>query len=385
MSDSEPMSAAGRDDGPSRGPLRRRRRWLVLGVLASLVVAGTVLALTDPFAARGANSTSGVQDNDYPTSLQTVAEQSLSSQQQVSGTLGYAGSYDVVNQAQGTFTWLPGVGQVIRAGQVLYRVSNSPVVLLYGTTPLYRALSEGMSGPDVKQLNANLVRLRYATAGELDPTSDYFGSETAYALEQLQKALALSETGTLPLGQAIFEPGALRITQVSPALGTSAGGGPVAQATSTRREVTVDLDATQQAEVAVGDKVTITLPDDSTTPGVVTSVGKVATTPSDNGGGGGNPTVTVEIAPTHPAATGQLDQAPVEVAITTASVKHALVVPVDALLALANGGYVVEVVASGGVHSLVPVSLGLFDDADGLVQVMGSGLAAGEHVVVPGS
>jgi hypothetical protein len=111
---------------------------------------------------------------------------------------------------------------------------------------------------------------------------------------------------------------------------------------------------------------------------VVTSVGNVASTPS----GGGNPTITVEVTPSDPAATGTLDQAPVEVAITTGSVTNTLVVPVDALLALSSGGYAVEVVTAG-VHHLVPVSLGLFDDADGLVQITGSGLSAGQRIVVP--
>jgi hypothetical protein len=129
--------------------------------------------------------------------------------------------------------------------------------------------------------------------------------------------------------------------------------------------------------------VTITLPDNQTTPGVVSSIGTVATTPSGANGGSTTPTVTVDITPSDPAATGSLDQAPVQVAITTASVPSALVVPVNALLSLASGGYAVEAVSAGGVHHLVPVSLGLFDDADGLVQVSGSGLASGQHIVVP--
>jgi hypothetical protein len=33
----------------------------------------------------------------------------------------------------------------------------------------------------------------------------------------------------------------------------------------------------------------------------------------------------------------------------------------------------------------VPVTLGLFDDAEGLVQVTGPALAAGQRVVVPAS
>ena len=60
-----------------------------------------------------------------------------------------------------------------------------------------------------------------------------------------------------------------------------------------------------------------------------------------------------------------------------------LVVPVDALLAKSGGAYAVEVEGTNGARRLVPVTLGLFDDADGLVQVTGSGLAAGQRVVVP--
>ena len=52
-------------------------------------------------------------------------------------------------------------------------------------------------------------------------------------------------------------------------------------------------------------------------------------------------------------------------------------------LAQTDGGYAVEVVGADDIHRLVPVSLGLFDDADGMVQVTGAGLAAGQRVVVP--
>ena len=185
--------------------------------------------------------------------------------------------------------------------------------------------------------------------------------------------------------------------------GSTQTGQTVMQATSTTRQVQVALDASQQTDVAVGDKVTITLPNNQTTPGVVSSVGTVATCPSSSGSGGSGsssaapgtdtcssgssgsttPTITVDVTPSDPAATGTWDQAPVQVGITTASVPNALVVPVTALLAQSGGGYAVEVVGAGGTNHLVPVSLGLFDDADGLVQVTGSGLAAGQEVVVP--
>jgi Putative peptidoglycan binding domain len=266
---------------------------------------------------------------------------------------------------------------VIRQGQVLYRVGNgTPVFLLYGRVPAWRALAEGMHGADVRQLNRALVALGCATRAQLDPASKYFTAATGYALEKLQARLGLPQTGTLPLGQAVFLPSAIRVTTIPASLGAPAAG-PVLAATSARHVVTIALDAAQQSQVKAGDKVMITLPAVRVTPGVVASVGKVAA-------GGTSPKVTVTVTLKHPQAAGGLDQAPVTVAITTASVKNALVVPVDALLAR-PAGYAVEEVGPGGRHRLVPVRLGLFDDAAGLVQVTGPGLAAGQRIVVPAS
>jgi hypothetical protein len=150
--------------------------------------------------------------------------------------------------------------------------------------------------------------------------------------------------------------------------------------------VAIALDASQQTSIKVGDAVLITLPDNSTTPGHVSFVGTVATTPSDqSGGGSSSPTIEVDVIPDRPAATGRLDQAPVDVSITTATVRSVLAVPVNALVALAGGGYAVEEVEPTGVHQLVGVSVGLFDDASGMVQVSGAGLAAGQRAVVPAS
>jgi hypothetical protein len=70
------------------------------------------------------------------------------------------------------------------------------------------------------------------------------------------------------------------------------------------------------------------------------------------------------------------------VQISNAAVKYALIVPVDALLAFSRGGYAVETVNARGVHRLVAVTLGTFDDADGTVQVTGA-LQAGQQIVVP--
>lgn len=369
---------------PAAGVRHRRpgrRRMLVAGgVLVVLAGAGGAVAGTGVLGTSGHPGT-GVTDNSDPTGLAAVTRGTLSSQVQVNATLSYADSYSVLNQASGTYTWLPSAGRVVRRGQVLYRVSNAPVVLLYGTVPAYRALSTGMSGPDVQELNANLAALGYASKADIVALGwDYFGWETTYAIELYQKHLGVDQTGTLAAGQAVFLPAAVRVTSVNAQPGAAAApGSPVFQGTATARQVTVALDAAEQSYVKVGDRVTITLPDNQTTPGVVSSVGTVATTPS----GTTTPVITVGITPTDPAATGSLDQAPVEVSITTATVSDTLTIPVDALIATTSGGYAVEVAGPGGIRHLVPVSLGLFDDAAGTVQVSGTGLAVGQEVVVP--
>jgi Putative peptidoglycan binding domain len=368
----------------SQRPRRRAVKRVIIGVVATAIIVVAVLAATGTLPRKASPSASGAGNRPL-TGLATVTRQDLNAQTQVNATLGYKGSYTVTNQAQGTFTDLPSTGQVITPGQVLYQVNGSPVVLLQGSTPAYRSLSEGVyasdvTGADVTELNADLVALGYATRSEIPAGSDEFTWETKQAVERLQAHLGVKQTGALALGAVVFLPTAVRVTAESATVGGSAAPGqPALTGTSTARQVTVPLDATQQSLVKVGDKVTITLPDNQTTPGVVSSVGKVVTTPQ----GGGAPTINVQVSPENPAAIGSLDQSSVNVSIITGTVQNALVVPVDALLALVGGGYAVEVAGPAGAHNLVQVTLGLFDDADGLVQVSGSGLSAGQQVVVP--
>jgi hypothetical protein len=299
---------------------------------------------------------------------------------------------------------------VVRQGQAIYQVSGAPVVLLYGRIPAWRDLAEGMTGPDVTELNAALAKLGYASPSALGPRSgwDYFGAETAYAVGLLQTHLGLTVTGTLPLGQVVFLPGAARITGLgaTTVLGAAAAPGTaVMTATSTRPVVSIALDAGQQTEVKKGDKVSVTLPNGTTTPGVISSVGTVAASSTasagDSGGSGGgggqgngsgdsggssgsgSATITVLASLADPKAADGLDQAPVTVEITTGSASNALVVPVTALLAQPGGTYQVEQVTAGGHHRLVPVTPGIFDDASGLVQITGTSLGVGDHVVVP--
>jgi hypothetical protein len=260
------------------------------------------------------------------------------------------------------------------------------VVLLYGSVPDWRDLDGGITGQDVTQLNHDLVDLGYAGRADIAALGwDYYSWETAYAVQQMEEHLGVSfPLGSLSLGQVVFEPEALRVTRVTGSLGGPASG-PVLAATSNRHMVTIPLDVSGPSEVKAGDAVTVTLPDGTTTPGVVSSVGAVATTTSSQQGQGPATTIPVQVTLTDPRAEGTLDQAPVTVNITTASSGGpVLAVPVTALMAQASGGYQVEIVGPGNTRRWVAAKPGIFDDANGLVQVTGN-LTPGERVVVASS
>jgi hypothetical protein len=354
--------------------MSRRRRAVPVALVLVLLGAAAGIA----WAAGAFRSHNSPKTGAPPPAMQPVVKENLSSQVPVTATLGYADSYTVRGQGEGTLTWLPSAGRVIRQGQALYRVDNaSPVVLLYGPVPAWRPLDEGLTGADVTQLNHDLVALGFADSSDISELGwDYFSWETAYGVEQMESALGVSSPpGSLPLGSAVFEPGAIRVTNVLGSLGGPAAG-PVLAATSERHVVTIPLSTAQESEVAVGDAVTVTLPDNASTAGTVSAVGTVAS------GTASNATIQVTVTLAHPSVAGTLDQAPVTVYITTASVSNALAVPVGALVSRSSGGYAVEVTGAGNTRRLVPVTVGIFDDNSGLVQVTGA-LTLGEHVVVP--
>lgn len=359
-----------------------RRGWIGAGLVLTLG-AGAVSAWAAGLFAVGAAPRGGVPG---ASATAAVVREDIVATTPVPATLGYAGSYTVTGQGAGTLTSLPNPGQVISQGQPVYRTGNgSPVVLLYGTVPDWRAMSEGLTGADVFQLNHDLVALRDASGVDIAAAgSDYYSPETAYGVQQLEQRLGVAfPSGSLSLGQAVFEPGAIRVTQVTGSLGGPASG-PVLQATSDEHVVTIALDVSEESEIAAGDAVSVTLPDGTTTPGVVSIVGTVASTPASQQAQNAATTIPVTVTLSDPSAAGRLDQAPVTVNITTATARDVLAVPVTALLARSPGGYVVEVAGSRGTRRYVPVTPGIFDDSSGLVQVTGA-LAPGQRVVVASS
>lgn len=315
-----------------------------------------------------------------------------SAQQALSATAG-------TTLAGHTVTQLAGAGTAVDRGQPLYWLDGVPAPLLIGSQTAYRAFTPGMSdGADVTQLQQNLAALGLGPVRQ----SGHFDAATGDAVKALQRRLGAPATGSLGLGQVAFAPVPLRVTnQVLAAGGQAQPGIALLTATSTTRAVVVPLPVAQENLVHVGDKVTIDLPDGkTTTSGQVSEVSTVASAPANPGASGGNggtgngsgqnsvtaqqqaanTTVPVTISLDNPAVAGVLDQAPVTVEITDSSAANVLAVPVQALVALADGGYGLQLTGASG-DRVVPVTTGLF--GGGMVQVSGDGIEAGTVVQVP--
>jgi peptidoglycan hydrolase-like protein with peptidoglycan-binding domain len=312
-----------------------------------------------------------------------VTRQTLTETEDVNGVLGYGGATAVsaraplarsARQTANVFTWLPADGALISRGQPLYRVDNEPVPLIYGAVPPYRVLRDGLQGPDVAELESNLKALGY-TGFTVD---DHFTAATADAVRAWQDDLGVEQTGIVDVSQVVVAPGRIRVAAVSGQLGAPAAG-PLLTYTGSTRLVQIALDVSLQDLVKAGIAATITLPDASTVSGRVSSVGAVATTtPGTNGGS--KTTIAVEVTIADQDRLGSLDAAPVTVTLVSDSAENVLTVPVAALVALAEGGYGVQVV-DGGQTRYVAVETGMF--AGGRVEVSGAGIAEGTVVGVP--
>ncbi len=236
------------------------------------------------------------------------------------------------------------------------------------------AVGEGeLSGDDVAQLEAALAALGY-DPGPVDGTYD---AATVAAVVAWQEAVGADPDGIVDLGEVVFRPAPVRVTAVLAAPGSAVSPGtPVLATSSADTSVAVALPAEDQGVLAEGDAVTVVLPDNTQVPATVTEVGTVATQ-----GQGGEATFEVTVVLDDPSAAAGLDEAPVEVEVVTDSRRGVLAVPVTALVALAEGGYAVEVEQPDGSVQLVPVTPGFY--SSGLVEITSGPLAAGDRVVVP--
>ncbi|GII57158.1 peptidoglycan-binding protein [Planotetraspora thailandica] len=348
---------------------------MTVGKGRAIAVTGGVAVLAAAVSATaigvGGRSGTAVAERTPPATA-TVERTTLTETKQVDGTLGYGDTAAVTGRGQGTITWLPDPGATITRGRAVYSADADRVPLLYGTLPLYRVLTTGVEGRDVRQLEQNLARLGY----DGFTVDDTFTSATRAAVEAWQDDLGLPETGRVAPGDVVVHDGPLRVAEVKAALGGQAAG-PVLTITGTTREVTVALDVADRHMVKKGTKASVELPDGTTVQGTVASVGKVATQATD-AQGETETTVEVIVSVRDDAKLRSYDTAPVDVTIVSAKRENVLAVPVAALLALSEGGYGVQV-EEGPATRYVAVETGMF--ADGKVEV--TGVDEGATVVVP--
>jgi peptidoglycan hydrolase-like protein with peptidoglycan-binding domain len=353
-------------------------RRTILSGIGTLLVAGAVAAVVsiggggddERAASADERSTTGSVDTAKVTARDLVQTTDLD------GTLGYGETRDLTIGGGGTITGLVVAGTIVDRGSDLVEVDGRPVVLMIGARPMWRPLAEGVAdGPDVQQLEENLIALGFATADELG--SDWTWTRaTTTAVKNWQESRGLTKTGAVDRSQIVFLPSAVRVAQNTATVGAPAGG-PIAKVTAVTKAVDVALSAKRQSLVKIGDKVQIVLPDNTTRAGTVASIGNVATAAGQ--GGQGDATIPVKIAFDDPANAPKLEQSPVKVRVTTNAARNVLSVPVSALLARSGGEYVVERLTAEGTTEQIPVKLGAF--ADNFVQVTGD-VKAGDDVVV---
>jgi Putative peptidoglycan binding domain len=202
--------------------LRSRVRGRIASAAALAIAVAVVVVLV--LRSQGSPSAPGATAGSTGLGVTTVQRRNLIASDTESGTLGYASPQTVYNRLSGTITWLPSVGRVIKAGQPLYRVGDKPVILMYGSTPVYRDLDPHDSdGPDIAQLNRNLVRLGF------DPDAivvdDEWQAATTAGVEELQESLGLTATGNLALGRVVFLPGPQLVSEVDATVGGTGSGG----------------------------------------------------------------------------------------------------------------------------------------------------------------
>jgi peptidoglycan hydrolase-like protein with peptidoglycan-binding domain len=297
----------------------------------------------------------------------------------------------------GAITSVAAVGTPVVTGTVLFWQNGHPVVAIEGdasTTPaLTRDLStDADNGVDVKLLEAMLV------AGGFDPESavvvdDEFDDATAAAVQRWWESLGIAADAadiTVPAGSFVVVPGGLFASTALVADGTvPTGDAVVLSLTTAAREVTTSAPIGDET-FALGAAIDVEFPDRTVSTGTVVDVGTVAVSADNVPGSTPTVTITLHVADI-PSTVDDFVQIPVTLRVISEEVKDAFVVPVSALVALAEGGYGVEIATGDGTSSttgetatptsLIAVEPGLF--ADGFVSITGDQVKAGLHVVVP--
>jgi peptidoglycan hydrolase-like protein with peptidoglycan-binding domain len=342
---------------------------MVAAAVAGIAVCGGAAAFS--LAADGGSAAQG-SDHAVPTATAKIVRQDLVDRDSESGKLGYSDQRTLIAPLKGTVTWRASAGSTIQVDHRILQVDGKDVYLLDGDVPAWRTLAPGTDGDDVLQLERNLRHLGFDEDHDMEVDGDWDDGTTA-AVERWQDRKGLDETGTIPLGQIVFQPGARRIAGGGAEVGAPAGGGALTT-TSTRKIVTVAMPTSKATLAHEGDRVQVELPSNKVVDGRVSEIGRVATTASKGDSSDANATIEVTVRMTGKADASALDQAPVTVDFEKSRAKAVLTVPVTALIARPGGRFAVEV-QDGGQLRLVAVTVGLYTDS--YVEISGAGLREG--------
>lgn len=386
----------------------RRARW---ATAIAVVLAAVTLPAVWWSRADSGERTAG---ESVPVATAEVVRIDMAATESLPGRLGYGAAVAVKGRGDGTVTWLPEPGALVRRGQPLYRVDDEQAPLFYGGLPLYRTLSvRNTVGRDVRVVAENLDALGYpvgrqpdagervrqtrpvvapepsasateggaatpststtwATVGKEDGV---LTSTLIQAIKRWQRDIGHPETGAIEPGDVVVLAGEVRVESVTAAVGDDMGA-PLMTVTSTTKMISLSVDAVEAGGVKRGDKVDVILPGDKTVRGKVATVGtEVRAADAEPGAANDPPKLALTVTLDDPKTVAGVDSADVEVHFPAEVRKGVLAVPLGSLVALREGGYAVQL-AGGG---LVAVEVGMF--AKGMVEVTGDGLAEGVSVV----
>lgn len=132
-----------------------------------------------------------------------VLPESYDDERTVQVRLNVSPSLDLSFGAEGRMTSTEcTAGGSLESGEVLARVDDQPLLGLATSVPLYRDLSSGMRGSDVRALQNELDRL-----GHTVEEDGVFGTRTHLAVLELQRAADMpSPHGTVSLEEVIWMP-----------------------------------------------------------------------------------------------------------------------------------------------------------------------------------
>ncbi len=350
---------------------KQKSKKRILTLIAVAVVAGGAwfglsrLGRATPAAAQDSADTSDGEQVSERTSA--IEIKTLSRKQEFNADLGFGKTRDLFAQVEGTLTWVPDLGQEIKPGEKIWEIDRQPVIYMPGDLPMYRDLYKGVKkGDDILQLEEFLIAEGFGPDGWLADNS--FNARTRAAVKAFQKARGMTEDGLLGPAELVVGQVSLRV-ETRANLGDLTSSGPVLTVTDADAIVTLTSSSRQLANFQQNPEVVIVLGDSTELPA---TLDRVKSTPADETGAFGYEIrylVDAEIS----------DAQPVKVKLVQVLAANALTVPVDALIALAEGGYAVEVKTGVG-NVLRGVDVIDFDDTT--VAVTGD-VVEGDQVVIP--